>query len=225
MLRKLNITFLALALTAFYVPVRADNLDKLQERARKSAEVLYDNAAVPERSIPASLMRESVCIATVPHVVHIGFIFGGRYGKGLVSCRVDGGWSLPVFIKVKGGSWGAQFGAEAVDLVLVFVRDSAVESFTKNNFTMGADASVSAGPVGRSAHLGTDYRLKNEIYSYSRSRGLFAGLTVQGTSIEIAKDYNQKVYGDMTAEEILMTRAGTHLIVDSYTRALERLAP
>lgn len=217
---------LILGLSLFSLSAQADSISKLSERAVKAADILEDVINMRDNAIPRSLLDQAVCVATVPHMVRLGFLFGARYGKGLVSCRTAEGWSMPSYIKLRGGSWGAQFGIEAVDLVLVFVRESAVDKFSKNNFTVGLDASVAAGPVGRDAQAGTDYKLDSEIYSYSRARGLFAGLTIQGTALTVDKRHNRKVYGDVDAIDLLTANGrNTSNTVRPYVTALERLAP
>lgn len=217
---------LILGLSLISLGAHADSISKLGKRANNAAEILEDVVNIRDNAIPKSLLDQAVCVATVPHMIRLGFLFGARYGKGLVSCRTAEGWSLPSFIKLRGGSWGAQFGIEAVDLVLVFVRDSAIDRFSKSNFTIGLDASVAAGPVGRDAQAGTDYTLDSEIYSYSRAKGLFAGLTIQGTALTVDKKHNRKVYGDTEAIDLLTVHGrNSSNTVRPYVTALERLAP
>ena len=150
--------------------------DKLVERALEATTVLGEIMSAPDQGIPGSLLARAGCVAVIPNVRKVGFIFGGRYGRGLVSCRTEGGWSRPSFVSLTGGSFGFQIGVQSTDLVLVFVNREAAERLLGNQFTLGADASVSAGPVGRTAEAGTDVTLRTEIYAYSRSRGAFAGV-------------------------------------------------
>ena len=164
-------------------------------------------------------------ISPVGGVIKVGFVFGGRIGKGLVSCRVPGGWSQPSFLKIKGGSWGAQFGVASIDLVLVFVNPNAVERFSKGNFTVGIDGSVAAGPLGRDAQIGTDFKLDSEIYSYSKAKGFFAGLVIQGTAVTVDKDNNRQLYGEVPAGRILTSDGGRAPgVVASYVNSLVRFA-
>ncbi len=161
-----------------------------------SVEVLEQTLSIPESGIPPALLRNANGVAIIPGVIKAGFILGGRYGKGILTVRQeDGSWSNPVFITVAGGSVGWQVGVESIDIILVFKSSRSIEGIMKGKFTLGADASVAAGPVGRQASASTDIMLKSEIYSYSRSRGLFAGLAVDGAGIQINHDANEAFYG------------------------------
>lgn len=161
-----------------------------------SVEVLEQTLSIPESGIPPALLSNAEGIAIIPGVIKAGFILGGRYGKGILVVRQeDGSWSNPVFITVAGGSVGWQIGVESIDIILVFKSSRSIEGIMKGKFTLGADASVAAGPVGRQASASTDIMLKAEIYSYSRSRGLFAGLAVDGAGIQINHDANEAFYG------------------------------
>ena len=202
----------------------ADGVPELIDKAKVSASVLREITEISEQGMPRSLLNKAVCIATIPNVLKAGFIFGGQYGQGMVSCRVGGGWSHPSFLTVAGGTWGFQIGAESVDLVLIFTKSNAAERFSKDNFTLSGDASVAAGPIGRDAQAGTDVSLTSEIYSYSRSRGLFAGLTLGGTVIAVDKKANALAYGhEVNAIELLENSTHSMLtpsIVRPYTEAL-----
>ncbi len=208
------------------VSAQADTMDKLQKKSRDAAQVIEEIVRIPEQAIPNSLLQKATCVATIPNVIKVGFVFGGRIGKGLVSCRMAGGaWSQPSFIKIKGGSWGLQFGVQSVDLVLVFVNANAIEKFSKGNFTVGVDASIAAGPLGRDAQVGTDFRLDSEIYSYSKAKGLFAGLVIQGTAITVDTASNQMIYGNVSAEHILKSDGvRTPSVAMEYVDALNRHA-
>jgi lipid-binding SYLF domain-containing protein len=197
---------LALVLSALPGHSFAANLDDLTDRAYMAATILDEVVRMPEDAIPESLLKNAECVATIPNVIRIGLIYGGRYGQGLVSCRVPGGWSAPSFISIAGASWGFQIGIQSIDVVLVFTRANAVEKFSKANLTLGGDATIAAGPLGREAQIGTDYTLTSEIYSYSRSRGLFFGVALQGNVLTVDKDANEMVYGSrMSANDILTT--------------------
>lgn len=171
------------------------------KKVEGAIEVLWQIHAIPERDIPPALLKNSYGIAVVPGLLKVGFILGGQYGTGVLCVRgIDGHWSNPVFIKLIGGSLGWQIGAQSTDIVLVFKSRRSVDSISAGKFTLGADASVAAGPVGRQAGAGTDIRLNAEIYSYSRSRGLFAGVSIEGASLEmdyaaIADFYNNPQIG------------------------------
>lgn len=185
---------LSIFLAAISSPANADNagLVKIDD----AVEVLDQTVSIPESGIPPVLLGNAEGIAIIPGVIKAGFILGGRYGKGILVIREkDGSWSNPVFITITGGSIGWQIGVESIDIILVFKSSRSIEGIMKGKFTLGADASVAAGPVGRQASASTDVLLKSEIYSYSRSRGLFAGLAVDGAGIQINHDANEAFYG------------------------------
>jgi lipid-binding SYLF domain-containing protein len=196
------------ALLALMLPFAANAQEREIQRADNAVRVLSEILAIPEESIPERLLREAEAIAVMPDVVKAGLIFGGRGGKGLMAVRgSDGTWSNPSFITLGGGSFGFQAGVQAADVVLVFRTRRGVDNIVNGKFTLGADASVAAGPVGRSAQASTDGQLKAEIYSYSRARGLFAGIALDGAVIAIDNRANRRVYGrDVTARMILENR-------------------
>lgn len=148
MINKSKILGLIIATTLIALGAHADDLSKLTKRSQAAAAVLKEVMFVPDHAIPKSLLDKAVCVATVPSVIRAAFVFGARYGQGLVSCRTPTGWSHPSYMNIKGGSWGLQIGVESIDLVLVFVQPSAVRDFSKANFTVGVDATVAAGPIG-----------------------------------------------------------------------------
>lgn len=168
--------------------------DKFTKRVQRAAEVLSELTEVPDRSPPKSLLSSATCIAVIPGVVQAGLGVGGRFGFGVASCRTSTGWSLPTFVGLKGGSVGFQIGGQSADVVLVFVNKNAGR-LASSSFDLGAGASVAAGPVGRNLSAETDYKLKAEIYSYSKTKGLFAGVSLSGTKWEIDYDANKAVYG------------------------------
>ncbi|MFN6200965.1 MAG: lipid-binding SYLF domain-containing protein [Acidobacteriota bacterium] len=181
----------------------ADKKDAIRQ-AGKAAEVFKEIMGVPDNSVPLSVLDKAVCVAVFPDVLKGGLIVGGRKGRGVASCRTATGWSAPAFFDLAGGSIGLQIGAQATDLVLLFVSPDGMKSLLKSKFEMGGDASVAAGPVGRTVGAGTDLRLDAQILSYSRSKGVFAGLELKGTVIKQDVDDNQAVYGEgVRAEEIL----------------------
>jgi lipid-binding SYLF domain-containing protein len=171
-----------------------------EQRTQSATKVLKDMSDIPENSIPERLLAEAYAIAVVPDLTKAGFVVGGRYGKGLISVRAkDGAWSNPNYINLVGGSVGFQAGVQRSDLILVFTNSAGVESIIKGKFTLGADAAVAAGPVGRQVQASTDEKLQAEIFSYSRSRGLFAGVSVDGAAISIDQKANETMYGDMAS--------------------------
>ena len=196
------------ALLALMLPFAANAQEREIQRADNAVRVLSEILAIPEESIPERLLREAEAIAVMPDVVKAGLVFGGRGGKGLMAVRgSDGTWSNPTFITLGGGSFGFQAGVQSADVVLVFRNRRGVDNIVNGKFTLGADASVAAGPVGRSAQASTDGQLKAEIYSYSRARGRVAGIALDGAVIAIDNRANRRVYGrDVTARMILENR-------------------
>jgi len=225
-MRALTILVVAAALAGVGI-VQAQDREKLGERAEDAAAVLNEIMGAPEATIPASLLENSRCVAVIPGVVKVGFIFGGRHGRGLLSCRVENGWSRPSFIAITGGSFGLQIGAQATDFVLVFTNERAAKALTDHKITLGGDASVSAGPVGRTAEAATDVTFRTEIYSYSRSKGLFAGLSLEGSSLGVDAEANHAVYeGSIEADALLFDAGGTvPNEVAPFMRALQRHDP
>ena len=174
-------------------------------RAANAVRVLDDIMKAPDKGVPDSLMEEAEAIVVIPDVIKAGLVLGGRHGRGLLAVRAhDGAWSNPVFVSVTGGSIGFQAGVQSTDVILVFRSRRGVDSIVNGKFTLGADAAVAAGPVGRTASASTDAQLKAEIFSYSRSRGLFAGVALDGAVLSIHHDANQATYGnDVTPRRIL----------------------
>jgi lipid-binding SYLF domain-containing protein len=172
---------------------------KQEQKAQDATRVLVEIMRIPEMAVPEKMFDEAYAIAVIPDVVKAGLVFGGRGGRGLISVRTaDGTWSNPSFIKLGGGSIGFQAGVSSSDVILVFRTPRGVENIVNGKFTLGADASVAAGPVGRTASAATDGELKAEIYSYSRARGLFAGVALDGTVLRIDHRSNEAVYGNNT---------------------------
>ncbi|MEO8011012.1 MAG: lipid-binding SYLF domain-containing protein [Dokdonella sp.] len=172
--------------------------------AENAVRVLNEIMQAPDKAIPQDLLRSAQAIAVIPDVIKAGFVFGGRRGEGMISVKsADGTWSNPSFANLTGGSVGFQAGVSSTDVILVFRTSRGVESIVNGKFTIGADASAAAGPVGRTAQAATDAQLKAEIYSYSRARGLFAGVALDGTVLSINNKGNQRIYGEgVTARRI-----------------------
>jgi len=167
--------------------------------------VLHEIMAMPDKGIPEEVLEHAKCIAVVPHMVKGGFIFGGKGGKGVATCRKANGWSAPAFITISGGSWGLQIGVEAVDVVLIIQNEKGMQKLLSSNFQIGADASAAAGPVGRHAEAGTDWKMDTEILTYSRAKGAFAGLTLEGASLRQDDDSRHAIYGrNVTTRAILL---------------------
>jgi len=166
--------------------------------------VMHEIMGMPDKGIPEEVLQHAKCIAVIPHMVKGGFVFGAEGGKGVATCRTADGWSAPAFITISGGSWGLQIGVEAVDVVMIFQNDKAMQRLLSSNFQIGADASAAAGPVGRHATAGTDWKLDTEILTYSRAKGAFAGLTLTGASLRQDSDSRHAMYGDATTRALLL---------------------
>lgn len=198
-----HLLFLCLLVSLFVmapVAMASDQEAKMDE----VISVLQEIHQIPEQTVPPKLLRDAEGIAIIPAVVKVGVVIGGRYGKGVVSVRkADKSWSNPLFLSVKGGSVGWQIGAQSTDVILVFKTKRSLDGILKGKFTLGADAAVAAGPVGRTASAATDVQLKAEVYSYSRSRGLFAGIALDGAKLTIEEEDNREYYGTsyVSAEE------------------------
>jgi lipid-binding SYLF domain-containing protein len=174
------------------------------ERLQKAATVLSELHATPDKDVPADLWGKATCVAVIPGLKKAAFIIGGEYGKGAMSCRKGTGWSAPLFIQLGKGSWGFQAGAQEVDLVLLVMNREGIDKLLDSNVTLGADASVAAGPVGRSARAETDAKLTAGILAYSRARGLFGGIDLSGGVMKPDKDANAEAYGGgVSARDIL----------------------
>jgi len=199
--RLLIVTTLVLlvALTA----VASDREDDVK-RTDRAAQVFKEIMNTPDQGIPQDLLESAKCIAIVPGEVKFAFIFGGSYGRGLATCRTEHGWSAPMFVAIDSGSVGYQIGGSSTDLVMLFMNDHALGSLLEDKFKLGADASVAAGPVGRNAAAGTDLKLSAEILSYSRAKGVFAGVSLDGAVMQADKSGDQAMYGhDVDRHEIL----------------------
>jgi lipid-binding SYLF domain-containing protein len=184
-------------------PLRAD--EELAERVQNATEAYSDLVKAPDKGVPKKLLDDCKCIAVIPHVVKGAFVVGGRHGKGIVSCRgKDGSWSPPAFLTVSGGSFGFQIGGSSTDVVMFLMSEKGARSLLKSEFTLGADASVAAGPVGRTAEAATDVRLDAEIYAYSRTKGLFAGVALDGASVNPDEDAVKEYYGESIPPETIL---------------------
>jgi lipid-binding SYLF domain-containing protein len=191
---RLRLFFLLLLPPFLALPAHAS--PNLVAKAEDAVRVLDEVMRMPESALPQAMLRDAHAIAVIPDVVKAGLVLGGRHGRGLLSVKSpDGTWSNPSFIRLSGGSVGWQAGVQATDVILVFRSQRGVDTIVNGKFTMGADASVAAGPVGRSAAASTDGQLRAEIYSYSRSRGLFAGVALDGSVISIDHRSNQRIFG------------------------------
>jgi lipid-binding SYLF domain-containing protein len=232
--RLLAITGAALLAVGCYTTLMAQNRAAPAKpsdeaaRAESAAAVLGEIMDAPDQRIPERLLNKAYGIAVIPHVVKGAFGVGGRYGKGLIAQRnADGSWGTPLFIQIGGGSFGLQLGVEATDVVMVFTNRDGVKPLLKGKLKIGADASATAGPVGRNAEAGTDIMLNSAIYSYSRSKGLFAGIALDGAVIQLDDDANKSVYGkkSVAADTSGRKLTGASLaVVQPFIRALQKYA-
>jgi SH3 domain-containing YSC84-like protein 1 len=188
---------LTAAVLASTMAVAAEEPSEQVKRMDAAATVLDEIMGTPDKGIPEELLDSAKCVAVIPSMVKIGFVFGGRHGRGIATCRTASGWSAPAPFSVTGGSWGLQIGGEAVDVVMLVMNDHGMEKMLSSKFKIGADASAAAGPVGRHVEGETDWKMRAQVLTYSRARGAFAGVTVNGASITQDKDGTRILYGRM----------------------------
>ena len=216
-----NVLMVSVASLALVLPVLASDREDDIGRAEKAGRVFHEIMSTPDKGIPRDLLERAKCIVIIPGEEKAAFIFGGNYGKGVASCRTANGWSAPMFIAVGGGSFGFQIGASFTDAVMLFMNDHALHSLLGDKFKIGGDVTVAAGPVGRQASANTDVRLDAEILSYSRSKGLFAGISLDGAVVQADHSGDQSMYGSaVTHEEIL---GGKLAVPQSARRLVEEL--
>ncbi len=198
-MRKITLLFaiLSLCTVLFAADDQPAKDSKATDRVQAAAEVLDEIQNTPDRGIPQQVLGSAECVAVVPSMLKGGFIFGAKYGRGLASCRTSKGWSAPAFFMVEGGSFGFQIGGQAVDLIMLIMNDNGMKSLLSSKFELGADASVAAGPVGRLAEGDTDWKMRAEVLTYSRARGIFAGVTLNGAVVKQDKDSTREFYGHM----------------------------
>jgi lipid-binding SYLF domain-containing protein len=195
---------ICLAAGAFAAEEKAKD-SKASDRVQAAATVLDEIESAPDQGIPEEVLGSAECVAVVPSMLKGGFIFGARYGRGVASCRTPKGWSAPAFFSIKGGSFGLQIGGQAVDLVMLIMNDNGMKNLLNSKFKLGADASVAAGPVGRHAAADTDWKLRAQVLSYSRARGIFAGLELSGAAVNQDKDSTREFYGRMVPFKTSLT--------------------
>ncbi|MCI0348879.1 MAG: lipid-binding SYLF domain-containing protein [Acidobacteriales bacterium] len=191
----------ALAIPGWAASDKADATERLQAAGKVLTEIME----APDKGIPEEVVDGSKCIAVVPNLVKGGFIFGAKHGKGVATCRTANGWSAPSFFTVSGGSWGAQIGAQGVDLVLMIMNKQGMDNLLSNKFEVGGEASAAGGPVGRHASAGTDWKAETQILSYSRAKGLFAGITLEGSVIRPDKDSTVAIYGENASHQSILS--------------------
>lgn len=193
---------LCLAVVGF---AQDEDRSKQMGRVQAASDVLGEIMSAPDSGIPEEIIGSAKCVAVVPSLLKGGFVVGGAYGKGVASCRTDKGWSAPAFFRVTGGSFGFQIGGQAVDYVMLVMNDAGMRNLLASKFKLGADASVAAGPVGRHAEGMTDWKMRAEVLTYSRARGVFAGLTLNGAVIKQDADDTRSFYGRVIPFRTLLT--------------------
>jgi lipid-binding SYLF domain-containing protein len=204
--RIVSVTVAAAILGAPVIAGAKDEQVKYADRLTESKAVFQELMTAKDGSVPQELMENAKCVVVIPDMVKGALGFGARWGSGVMSCRDgQGGWTAPVFVSLKGGSWGLQIGAQKTDLVLFFMTERGARSLvTKSKFTLGGNAAVAAGPLGRSGEAATDVALKAEVYSYAKSKGLFAGISLEGANLSVSKKANEAYYGGpISAQAVL----------------------
>lgn len=223
------VLFLSIASAGLAKDKDDKNVSEAAQQSKKAATVLQEIMATPDKAIPNNLLSGAHCVAVYPSVIKAGLVVGGRYGRGVVSCRTaNGRWSSPLFVSLRGGSFGAQIGAEAIDYVLLGMNPSTAQAFTKEKFELGGEASAAAGPLGRDASASTDLpTIKSQFLSYSRSRGLFAGLELKGSVLKLDDDLNRAVYGRNYSPADILKSSSTKspASLHAFTDALAKYAP
>jgi len=214
----LVMTFMAIVGTSAWAGSARHDTDA---RLQSSVDVLQAIMATPDKGIPEEVLSNAKCILVVPNLIKGGFIVGGKHGRGVASCRTSDGWSAPAFVSVGGGSWGLQIGVEGVDLVMLVMNDHGFQHLLSSKFALTGEGSVAAGPVGRHASAGTDWKMNTEMLTYSRSKGAFAGLTLEGAVIQQDNDSTHAIYGKhMMFRNILSGKAATPRSADAFIKAV-----
>ena len=196
---------------------RQDSVDRLQS----SVDVIHAIMATPDKGIPQEVLNDAKCVVVVPDLIKGGFVFGGKHGRGVASCRTAEGWSAPAFVSVGGGSAGLQIGVEGVDLIMLVMNDQGLQHLLSSKFELTGEGSVAAGPVGRHASAGTDWKMNTEMLTYSRSKGVFAGLTLEGAVVEQDNDSTRAIYGKhMEFRNILSGKVATPKSAEPFMKAV-----
>ena len=219
-MKKLVVSLVMFGLCGF---AWAEDKSDAQQRLDRAADTLQQITSAPDKGIPEDVMNSARCVAVVPHMVKAGLGIGGEHGKGVATCKTAQGWSAPAFFTVSGGSFGLQIGAEGVDLVMLMMNDQGMQALLSDKFQVGGDASAAAGPVGRDAQAGTDWKLKAPILTYSRSKGVFGGVSLNGTVIHQDKDSAKAFYGqDETSQALLAGQVPPPPAAKGFLNAVSR---
>jgi lipid-binding SYLF domain-containing protein len=224
-MRKTLVAVLAIAGSMSTAALAADREIKVDDRLNASADTLTDMMRAADKGIPQDLIDKAHCVIVVPGMKKAGFIFGAKYGRGFAACRRSGGsgWSAPAAMRVEGGSVGFQIGASETDVVLLVMNDGGMKRLLSDKFTIGGEATAAAGPVGRDASAQTDAMMKAEMLSYSRSRGLFAGISLEGATLRPDEETNRELYGRATTNrEILTGDFKTPAVAEKFEHSLNR---
>lgn len=196
-------------------------LESSTDRLDNAGKVLHEIMAAPDSGIPEEVLEHARCVAVVPHMIKGGFIFGAENGRGVASCRTANGWSAPAFFAITGGSWGLQIGLEGVDLVMIIQNEKGMQQLLASKFQIGGDASAAAGPVGRHASAETNWKMETEILTYSRAKGVFAGLTLNGASVRRDDDSMKAIYGrNVTTRNVLTGKVSATPAAESFLNAV-----
>lgn len=214
----LLVTFMGLVGTCAWAGSgRQDSVDRL----KSSTEVIKAIMAAPDNGIPEEVLDNAKCMIVVPDLIKGGFILGGKHGRGIATCRTTSGWSAPAFVSVGGGSWGLQIGVEGVDLVMLVMNDQGLQHLLSSKFQLSGEGSAAAGPVGRHASAGTDWKLNTQMLTYSRSRGVFAGLTLEGAVVQQDEDSTRAIYHkNLPFRTVLSGRTETPEVASEFMSAV-----
>ena len=216
-----TVALVVVATVAVGARVSTDETRRIQD----SAAVLREIHGTPDKDIPQDLWKKAECVIVIPSLKKAAFVVGGEYGKGLMSCRHDGAFGAPVFMQLAKGSWGFQIGAESIDLVLLVMNKRGMDKMLQDKVSLGADASVAAGPVGRNAAAATDVQMNAEVISYSRAQGLFAGIDISGGVLKPDEDANRNLYGrDRSARTVLTDGTKVPVAAQPFITALRQYA-
>jgi SH3 domain-containing YSC84-like protein 1 len=224
--RHLLVLGAGLLLMASSMAWAKDDKSDIEKRMDNAANVLQEIMGTPDKAIPDKVMNQAKCIAVIPSMVKVAIGIGGSHGKGIATCRTpDGRWSAPAPITITGGSWGLQLGGQAVDLVMIVTNDQGMQHLLSSKFKLGADASAAAGPVGRDAGADTDWKMKAEVLTYSRARGVFAGIDLNGSAITQDKDETRVLYEKFVPfDEILEGKVRAPEMADPFLAAVKKYA-
>ena len=222
-MKKVIGTLCALAMSMGMVSVNAQDSAKLTDRLTDATAVIQEIMGTPDKAIPQSILASASCVVVIPKYKKGAFVVGAQYGQGVATCRTPRGWSAPVFVQLAGGSFGWQIGGQSTDLVLVAMNQHGLQDMLKNKLKLGADAAASAGPVGRNAQAGTDWKLNAEFLTYSRSKGLFAGIDLDGTVLSQNVEDTRTEYGsNIPFTEVLKGGVPTHENARTFVHTVAR---